>query len=144
MIFLIDGKLLRRILVNREFVNFLLTFLAKTDLIICIGTSLKVLKAYKVLWPKKCKLVIINLQWTPKDKKADLLIRGQSDQILCEVAKAFDVAIPSYSENDDPLISLATALSENDPKPSTPFLNMVENNPKFQGDLYLENFARND
>ena len=106
---------------------------AKTDLIICIGTSLKVLKAYKVLWPKKCKLVIINLQWTPKDKKADLLIRGQSDQILCEVAKAFDVPIPSYSESDDPLIALATALNELDPKPSTPFLNMVENNDKFSG-----------
>lgn len=105
-------------------------------MIICIGTSLKVLKAYKVLWPKKCKLVIINLQWTPKDKKADLLIRGQSDQILCEVAKAFDVAIPSYSESDDPLIALATALNENDPKPSTPFLNMVENNPKFQGEFF--------
>ena len=115
----------------------LIVFLAKTDLIICIGTSLKVLKAYKVLWPKKCKLVIINLQWTPKDKKADLLIRGQSDQILCEVAKAFDVAIPSYSESDDSLITLATALNENDPKPSTPFLNMVENNPKkFQGELF--------
>ncbi|CAG5114253.1 Oidioi.mRNA.OKI2018_I69.chr2.g8315.t1.cds [Oikopleura dioica] len=107
------------------------THAAQTDLIVCIGTSLKVLKAYKVLWPKKCKLVIINLQWTPKDKKADLLIRGQSDQILCEVAKAFDIPISPYSESEDPLISLATALNENDPKPSTPFLNMVENNAKF-------------
>ena len=86
-----------------------------------------------MLWPKKCKLVIINLQWTPKDKKADLLIRGQSDQILCEVAKAFDIPISPYSESEDPLISFATALNENDPKPSTPFLNMVENNANFPG-----------
>lgn len=44
------------------------------DLIITVGTSLKVLTAYKVLWPKKTKIVVINLQWTPKTKKSVLAI----------------------------------------------------------------------
>lgn len=32
------------------------------DLIICLGSSLKVLKNYLVLWPKKVKIVVVNLQ----------------------------------------------------------------------------------
>ena len=39
-----------------------------------MGTSLKVLNAYKVLWPKKVKIVVMNLQWTQKNKKAALVI----------------------------------------------------------------------
>ena len=46
----------------------------EADLIITLGTSLKVLNAYKVLWPKKIKIVVINLQWTQKNKKAALVI----------------------------------------------------------------------
>lgn len=46
----------------------------KADLIICLGSSLKTLRRYEALWPKKAvrtfaqdtKLVIINLQYTSK------------------------------------------------------------------------------
>lgn len=51
-------------------------------MILCLGTSLQILNKYPFLWaaerPKKDqpKLVIVNLQWTPKDRNATLKING--------------------------------------------------------------------
>ena len=56
----------------------------EAELIICMGSSLKVLKSYHCLWgmervkSKRPKLCIINLQWTPKDKLATLKINGEN------------------------------------------------------------------
>lgn len=56
------------------------------DLIICLGSSLQVLRKYDCLWPKskkdKCRLIIVNLQATPKDSQATLKIRGKCDQVM--------------------------------------------------------------
>eukprot|EP01135_Chromosphaera_perkinsii_P002656 Nk52_evm24s226 gene=Nk52_evmTU24s226 len=63
------------------------------DLIVVFGSSLKVLKSYNELWPspsrkglKGCKLVIVNLQWTPKDRASDLKIHAKCDDVLQKIA----------------------------------------------------------
>jgi NAD-dependent SIR2 family protein deacetylase len=58
------------------------------DLLLCLGTSLAVLKQYAFLWPigeakKRAKIVIINLQWTPKDRVATLKIHGTVLWLTC-------------------------------------------------------------
>lgn len=56
----------------------------KADVILCLGTSLQITPARNL--PLKClrgggKIIIINLQETPKDKKASLVIRGMVDMV---------------------------------------------------------------
>ncbi|KAH9554475.1 hypothetical protein CY35_08G065600 [Sphagnum magellanicum] len=56
----------------------------KADLILCLGTSLQITPACNL--PLKAvraggKMVIVNLQATPKDKKAELLIRARVDEL---------------------------------------------------------------
>lgn len=69
------------------------------DLIICLGSSLKVLRKYGCLWPKnkkKAKLIIINLQWTPKDSQATLKINGKCDVVMREVMSLLNIPINPY------------------------------------------------
>ncbi|GMT05728.1 hypothetical protein PENTCL1PPCAC_27902, partial [Pristionchus entomophagus] len=80
----------------------------QSDLIICIGTSLQVLKDYKFLWPKpssNAKIVIINLQWTPKDADASLVIRGDCERILTKLAQGLAMDIKHYCRDCDPILT---------------------------------------
>lgn len=90
----------------------------RADLIICLGTSLKTLRRYNCLWPKsihssgrkepETKLVIVNLQYTPKDKNAVLKINGKCDLVMQLVMQRLNIDVPSYDWSCDPLLKLST------------------------------------
>ncbi|RNA27627.1 NAD-dependent deacetylase sirtuin-7 [Brachionus plicatilis] len=93
----------------------------EADLIICFGSSLKVLKHYSCLWPKKkTDLYIVNIQWTLKDKVAKLKINGYCDQVLKMVVgylnEKFEktLKVANYEISNDPLFKIATTLEENE------------------------------
>ncbi|KAF4082873.1 hypothetical protein AMELA_G00133450 [Ameiurus melas] len=88
----------------------------QADLILCLGSSLKVLKKYACLWcmkktaAKRPKLYIVNLQWTPKDDLATLKIHGKCDDVMRHLMEELGVEIPTYNRSEDPIFSLATPL----------------------------------
>ncbi|KAH9504109.1 NAD-dependent protein deacetylase sirtuin-7 [Bulinus truncatus] len=88
----------------------------KTDLIICLGSSLKVLKKYSFLWcmdkkPRfRPKLVIVNLQWTPKDDVSTLKINGKCDSVMLKVMELLKYKIPEYKRDHDPIFAVHTPL----------------------------------
>lgn len=91
------------------------------DLIICLGSSLKVLKHYPCLWPKKktTQLYIVNIQWTPKDKQAKLKIHGYCDEVLKlvvqnlqEIHKVKNLKVNSYNIKTDPLFKYSIKLKQ--------------------------------
>uniref|UniRef100_A0A6A7FU46 protein acetyllysine N-acetyltransferase n=1 Tax=Hirondellea gigas TaxID=1518452 RepID=A0A6A7FU46_9CRUS len=87
-----------------------------TDTILCIGSSLKVLKKYTWLWQmdrptrRRPRLYIVNLQWTPKDKEATLKINGKCDDVMQLVMQCLGMAISSYNRCEDLLFDMATPL----------------------------------
>eukprot|EP01018_Ginkgo_biloba_P023113 Gb_02893 [translate_table: standard] len=80
------------------------------DVIVCLGTSLQITPACNL--PLKSvraggKLVIVNLQPTPKDKKAALLIHGQVDKVIAGVMQFLNHKIPPYVRVDLVQVSLS-------------------------------------
>nr|XP_033817110.1 NAD-dependent protein deacetylase sirtuin-7 isoform X2 [Geotrypetes seraphini] len=88
----------------------------KADMILCLGSSLKVLKKYHCLWcmnkprSRRPKLYIVNLQWTPKDDMAVLKIHGKCDDVLRLLIGELGLEIPAYNRSKDPIFSLAVPL----------------------------------
>ncbi|XP_022091417.1 NAD-dependent protein deacetylase sirtuin-7-like [Acanthaster planci] len=88
----------------------------ETDMILCLGSSLKVLKRYTCLWgtsrvkSKQPRLYIVNLQWTPKDKMAVLKVHGKCDSVMEKVMAKLELKIPKYKRSHDPIFTMATPL----------------------------------
>ncbi|XP_020921688.1 NAD-dependent protein deacetylase sirtuin-7 isoform X1 [Sus scrofa] len=89
---------------------------SRADTILCLGSSLKVLKKYPRLWcmakppSRRPKLYIVNLQWTPKDDWAALKLHGKCDDVMRLLMDELGLEIPPYSRWQDPIFSLATPL----------------------------------
>ncbi|XP_021740715.1 NAD-dependent protein deacetylase SRT1-like [Chenopodium quinoa] len=84
------------------------------DLILCLGTSLQIKPACNL--PLKClrgggKIVIVNLQKTPKDKKASLVIHGLVDKVIAGVMESLILHIPPFIRIDLFQIFLSQAVS---------------------------------
>ncbi|KAB1265955.1 Ethanolamine-phosphate cytidylyltransferase [Camelus dromedarius] len=79
---------------------------SKADTILCLGSSLKVLKKYPHLWcmtkppSRRPKLYIVNLQWTPKDDWAALKLHGKCDDVMRLLMDELGLDIPHYSSYD--------------------------------------------
>ena len=77
-----------------------------SELSIVIGSTLQIIPAGNM--PTYCKkssgkLVIINLQATKHDKKADLIIRNYADQVFELLFEKLGYDVPEYSDELDPV-----------------------------------------
>ncbi|KAH9607196.1 hypothetical protein KSS87_021262 [Heliosperma pusillum] len=84
------------------------------DLVLCLGTSLQITPACNL--PLKClrgggKIVIVNLQKTPKDTKASMVIRGLVDKVISGVMNNLNLCIPPFVRIDLFQILFTQALS---------------------------------
>ncbi|KAL6199734.1 hypothetical protein ACLB2K_029517 [Fragaria x ananassa] len=84
------------------------------DVVLCLGTSLQITPACNL--PLRSlrgggNIVIVNLQKTPKDKKAALLIHGLVDKVISGVLDILNLQIPPFVRIDLFQIILTQALS---------------------------------
>ncbi|CAG9539821.1 unnamed protein product [Cercopithifilaria johnstoni] len=88
--------------------NGIISLMGRCDLILCIGTSLAVLKEYHFLWPKPksgTQIAIINLQWTPKDRLSCLKINAKCDVVMEKLAGLLGIPNNRYCRNCDPVLN---------------------------------------
>ncbi|CAL5202342.1 unnamed protein product [Lathyrus oleraceus] len=86
----------------------------QADIVLCLGTSLQITPACNL--PLKAlrgggKVVIVNLQKTPKDKNASLVIHGFSDKVIAGVMEHLNLRIPPFIRIDLFQIIVVHALS---------------------------------
>ncbi|KAK4278292.1 hypothetical protein QN277_016157 [Acacia crassicarpa] len=113
------------------------------DIVLCLGTSLQITPACNL--PLKAlrgggKVVIVNLQKTPKDKKACLVIHELVDKVVAGVMELLNMQIPPFVRIDLFQVILTQALSidgryvnwtlqvasDHGPKAVLPFIKSVE------------------
>jgi len=76
----------------------------KSDVALVLGTSMRVAPANK--FPSHAqmnggKMVIVNLQVTPYDNKANIIIRDKTDKVMQMLCKELGVDIPDYKMEQD-------------------------------------------
>ena len=64
------------------------------------------------------KLVILNLQQTPKDRKADLVIHARCDQVMQQVMAKLGLPIPVYTRTDSALLQCSQTLDQATAQPA--------------------------
>ncbi|KAJ6754063.1 putative proteinD-DEPENDENT PROTEIN DEACETYLASE SRT1 [Salix purpurea] len=84
------------------------------DVVLCLGTSLQITPACNL--PLKClrgggKIIIVNLQKTPKDKKASLVIHGFVDKVVAGVMNLLNLRIAPYVRIDLLQVIITQSLS---------------------------------
>ncbi|EEB16023.1 chromatin regulatory protein sir2, putative [Pediculus humanus corporis] len=75
------------------------------DLSICLGTTMQIVPSGNLpLYTKRHggKLVIVNLQPTKHDRKANLLIHAYVDEVMTMLMKHLNIKIPKYAVKNDP------------------------------------------
>ena len=93
----------------------------EADLVICLGTSLQIRPICNL--PNVAKrnggrVAIVNLQKTPKNKIADLVIHGKCDEVLQQVMQALGRPLPVYERWDrcgnqqEPVVALSSFRTE--------------------------------
>ncbi|KAL6660444.1 hypothetical protein ACP70R_001990 [Stipagrostis hirtigluma subsp. patula] len=85
------------------------------DLVLCLGTSLQITPACNIplLSIKNGgRVAIVNLQATPKDKKASIVIRGLVDEVITGVMSMLNLRIPPYIRTDFVQLSLRHSLKK--------------------------------
>lgn len=87
----------------------------KSDLSLCLGTSLQILPCANLpLHAKRNggKFVTVNLQATKHEKKANVKIHEHVDKVMIDVCKRLNIGIPSYDKPVIVLESIHTDKSE--------------------------------
>ncbi|KAL5215477.1 hypothetical protein ABZP36_006878 [Zizania latifolia] len=79
------------------------------DLVLCLGTSLQITPACNMpllALKNGGRVAIVNLQATPKDKKASLVIHGLVDKVIAGIMYTMNLCIPPYIRTDFIQLSL--------------------------------------
>ncbi len=76
---------------------------------LCLGTSLQIEPAASIPFlnhkSKSTNRVIVNLQKTPKDKKATLIIRGKVDKVMEIVMRELGIECEKYETKKGTFLS---------------------------------------